>query len=217
MEKFRFIVTSIIFLCAADLGTQPILSLKLNNDRMNNAIFYHEDYYRQIELVSNRYYSKTYNEISNLPEQNGSKYGFDNITIRSEESHLEVEKISIDELRTCIDSLSISFYEKVESGTYSGKPYRMDNTVVWGFEGYGIFVEYSEKKIVTSIWIVNSPIFPKDYIGQHLFEALITLGKTFSFILVDWDSKEIIDLKDILVLKEYLSEKYYLNPVLKNI
>jgi hypothetical protein len=170
---------------------------------MENVIFFHEDFYKQIELIPRQNYFAANRVIEELPEPNGSGAGFLSCTIRPE--HLvKVEdlKIPFNDVKSLLDPLALSFHNKITSG-YSTTTYKVENTVAWAFERFGIFIEH-EEGIVNSIWLCKSAKFPSDNTGKVLIQALKTLSINFNLILADWNQEVIVDISKEKKLNNYL-------------
>lgn len=183
--------------------------LDIFKNSKNKVVFYHEDFYRQVELAHSSYFMKIEDKINKLPKQEASQLGSTNIGIRDEASYLSSENISLSNIKTLLNPISINFFKNVESGY--GKS---ENVVVWGFERFGLFVEYNSEEIITSIWMTHSEYFPEGKTGQKLFNALTLLGQKYSLYIVDWDIESSINLSDKQSLKDYFQETYWLYPSL---
>ena len=172
---------------------------------MEDSIFYHEDFYRQIELVPEENYFATGRFIDELPSKEGSIHGIKNITVRPEQKIKLLErKISIEEIRKILDPISLSYSENVKKG-YGQSAWKDKNTVVWGFEQYGIFVKRSDI-FVEAIWLCDFYLFPQDRIGRHLANAIYLISKTYNLILIDWNKEIICRINSEKDVKEYLSQ-----------
>src|SRR5436305_5005850 len=99
-------------------------------------IFYHHDYYRQMEFVTDENYFATDRTINESGFEEGSIYGFENIVVRPEQPiRLIDKKIKLEHLRTILDTLSLTFSNNVFTG-YANSSEKVTDTIVWGFEQY---------------------------------------------------------------------------------
>jgi hypothetical protein len=156
----------------------------------NSPIYYHEDFYRQIELVPEENYFAANRFIDDLPPIEGSIYGFKNIAVRPEQKiKLLDRKIPAEEVSKILSPISLSYSENVTTG-YGQSEWREKDTSVWGFERYGIFVK-QKARFVEAIWLSNSAVFAQRNTSKHLTNAIFNLSKQYSLILIDWN-KEII-------------------------
>ncbi|MBI5373719.1 MAG: hypothetical protein HZA79_16965 [Sphingobacteriales bacterium] len=172
---------------------------------MADAIFYHEDFYRQIELVPEENYFAAGKFIDDLPPKENSIYGFSNISVRPEQkTHLLDRKIAIDEIKNILTPISLSYSENVTTG-YGQSSWKDKNSVVWGFERYGIFAK-QKGKFIEALWLSNSATFPQKNTGEHLTRAILQLSKQYSLILIDWDKEIICRLCFEDAVKEYLCQ-----------
>jgi hypothetical protein len=170
---------------------------------MDDAIFYHEDFYKQIELAPEENYFAAGRFINELPPKEGSIYGFSNITVRPEQKiKLLDRKIPFEEIKTILDPISLLYSENVKTG-YGQSAWKDKNTVVWGFEQFGLFVKH-QKSFVEAIWISDSPAFPQDKNGKHLSKAIFTISKTYALILIDWNKEIICRIRSEDDVREYL-------------
>jgi len=172
---------------------------------MAESIFYHEDFYRQIELVPEENYFAAGRFIDELPLKEGSVYGFSNITVRPEQKITLLDrKISIQEIKTILDPISLSYSENVNTG-YGQSSWEDKNSIVWGFERYGIFVK-QKGKFIEAVWLSNSAAFSQQKTSRHLTDAIFQLSKQYSLILIDWDKEIICRFRSEDDVKEYLCQ-----------
>lgn len=169
----------------------------------NFPIYYHEDFYRQIELVPEENYFATNKFIDNLLPKEGSIYGFKNISVRLEQKiKLTDRKITVEEVNKILTPISLSYSENVTTG-YGQSSWREKNTVVWGFEQFGIFVKY-QNHIVEAIWLSDSPAFPQLKTNKHLTFGIFSIAKKYSLILIDWNNEIICRIRSENDVREYL-------------
>lgn len=156
----------------------------------SKKIFYHEDVFRQIELVPEENYFSAGRFISDLPPKEASEHGIYIITVRPEQKVSLIDRnIPIAGIKKILDPISLLYSEDVETG-YGRTAFKDENTVVWGFERYGIFVKQN-KGYTEAIWLCNSSLFSSDNTPTFLSKALFNLIEYYSLILIDWN-KEVI-------------------------
>ncbi len=170
-----------------------------------DSLFYHEDFYKQIELVPWKNYFATLRAIVELPHGPGSDAGFLNCSVRPEHpAKMSDEKITLDQVNGKLKPLALSYHDHIVSG-YSTSTYEVLDTIAWGFERYGIFVE-SKGGIVAGLWLCQSPKFSTTNSGHALKEAIRELSSDFSLVLVDWNKEILVDTSKEQPLKNYLTE-----------
>lgn len=176
---------------------------------MGTTIFFHEDFYRQIELIPEENFFATQKYIEELPKKEGSIYGFKGCVQRTEELiKITGRKIALVELNDLLLSESFIYSDQVKSGYGSSNSYVMENTVCWGFERYGIFAEH-ENNTVVSLWLCNSHLFKKDNSGQVLYSKLLLLGSKYQLILVDWNKELTVRISSPEHCRNYLANEMY--------
>jgi hypothetical protein len=169
----------------------------------NSPIYYHEDFYRQIELVPEENYFAANRFIDDLPPIEGSIYGFKNIAVRPEQKiKLLDRRIPFEETCKILNSISLFYSKNVTTG-YGQSVWRDTNTVVWGFEQFGLFVKY-QNSFVEAIWLSDSPVFSQLKTSQHLAKAIFSISKEYSLILIDWNKEIICRIRSQNDVREYL-------------
>jgi hypothetical protein len=169
----------------------------------NLPIFYHEDFYRQIELVPEENYFATGRFIDELPPKEGSIYGINNITVRPEQKITLLERnITVEEINKILSPISLLYSENVTTG-YGQSMWKEKKIFVWGFEQFGLFVKY-QKTLIEAIWLSDSPVFPQLKTSKHLANAIFRISKQYSLILIDWNKEIICRIRSENDVKEYL-------------
>lgn len=170
---------------------------------MKTPIFYHEDLYRQIEFVPEENYFAAGRFIDSLPPKEDSIYGTYNITVRVEQKVKLLDRnISIEEIRKILDPISILYSENIHTG-YGQSSSKAKNVVAWGFEQFGIFVTH-RAFLVEAIWLCDSSVFPQIRTSDHLSQAIFSIAKSYSLILIDWNKETICRFRSVNDVKEYL-------------
>jgi len=134
-------------------------------------------------------------------------YGTYEMTSRLEQPvKLLDRKIPLTEMRRILDPISFIYSEDVKTG-YGNNVHQAKNTVVWGFEQYGLFVKY-EQTLVVAFWLSHSPQFPNVRTAQHLADAIFKTSNRYSLIFVDWNIEFLCRLSSERVIKDYFYQNY---------
>ncbi|ANH81285.1 hypothetical protein A8C56_10065 [Niabella ginsenosidivorans] len=175
---------------------------------MNNSIFFHEDFYRQIELIPEENYFGTRKDIDqNFIQEEPSKYGFINITERKEQAiKTEVLRIHMDIIENVLSPFTIKKFDTVITG-YNKTEILKENIMALGFERFALFFE-TKLNIVNNIWMSQSADLPRETSNSKLLQALTILGKQFKLILVDWNEEIVVRLSSTTTLQHYLKENF---------
>lgn len=169
----------------------------------DSSVYYHEDFYRQIELVPEENYFSTNRFIDDLPPKEGSIYGFKNITVRPEQKiRLIDRKISFEEVTKIFNPICLFYSENVTTG-YAQSVWKDKNTVVWGFEQYGIFVK-KEGEFIVAIWLSDSPFFPQLKTSNCIANAIFSIATRYSLILIDWNKEIVCRIQSENDVRKYL-------------
>ena len=177
---------------------------KVSNYKKANSetIFYHEDDYRQVEIVPKENLSELLKEADNIEEFSSENFegtGFKNIYVRGEETfNLIDKKIYKVELEKILDDFPIKKYETVSTGIRPGEMLSKE-TIGYGKNYNGIFFQF-ENEVVSAIWIAGR-IMNDD---ESVFEILKRIGQKWELLLMDWNSLKLIDLKNELQIENYL-------------
>ena len=94
---------------------------------------------------------------------------------------------------------------KFSSLSLSYKEIHIKNTSGYGFPSCTIFAAYDEEK-VTALWIRKSHLENEAQFNR-LSATLNDVGKKWDLILVDWQKREIINLKNTKEVKAYLKRE----------
>ncbi len=174
------------------------------------VIVFHEDFYRQVEFVPEENYFERNNYINNLPPNQGGESGFEHCIAREEQPiKTSTRQIPLEEIRELLSPLASSFFTHVEAAYGTTVTYRKENTVVWGFDGYGIFVETDKADIVQNIYITHNSHFDIVGNGIPIAKALILLGQKHKLVLIDWDQEIVIRIALKHITYQYLRDTYH--------
>jgi hypothetical protein len=172
---------------------------------MKNEIFIHEDFIKQIELIPRKNFFSESKQLSDLNNSEYSTFGFGSCQVREDRSfNLSDMNISLKSIKNILQPICIDFENHIYSG-YGNTSYLLDNTIVWIFERYGVFIEHDKSQII-SIWIYDSHEFPMINTPNSFSLALKLLGKEYNLLLTDWNQEIIVDINKSEKLEEYLAQ-----------
>lgn len=167
-------------------------------------IFIHEDFYRQIELIPRENYFATLNQIGEIQDIQVNSDSFKCVSRNEHIVQTSDKLIKLKRLRSIFSNLATSHHKIVTTG-YSTHVENLENTVVWGFERIGFFVEY-DKSLVKNIWLGSSAKFSKESNSSESICEALSLIAEIDLILVDWNQEIIVDIRSKKQLEKYLSE-----------
>ncbi|GAL85552.1 hypothetical protein MYP_2781 [Sporocytophaga myxococcoides] len=171
------------------------------------SIFYHEDDYRQVEIVPFENFNALIKQAENIEEfaeKNFDGIGYSDIMVREEnELKLKDRGIPVTELEEVLLNLSLPRKTLVTTGISPGEMVSK-NTLGYGENWNGLFFQF-ESDIVSSIWIAGTIPTGKDKVT----DTLNVLGRKWNLLLMDWNSCKLIDLKDKEQIVTYLSFEDY--------
>lgn len=169
---------------------------------MSNSIFYHEDDYKQIEIVPSENFNELIKQAENVKDFEEKHFdggGYTDMMVREENGFkLKQRGIQSDELDKILSELPIKRNNKVSTGVRPGE-ISSENTIGFGENYNGIFFDF-ESDYVTGIWIAGSPNVESVIFAQ----VLNNIGNKWSLLLMDWNSLELIDLKNKEQIEKYL-------------
>ncbi|RFM36793.1 hypothetical protein [Chitinophaga silvisoli] len=148
---------------------------------MSDTVFFHRDSYCKIELV---------------PEQSAYNVGKD----------IAALKLPTKEVESLLAKHALVFFPVVNTGTSDHTTIKED-TVAYGFEMFGLFVE-SKQSVVTKLWLGFSVIFPSTNSCNNLLKVLQLIGREYQLILIDRDNDLSVRLQESNELEEYLVETF---------
>ena len=169
---------------------------------ISNSIFYHEDDYRQVEIVPSENFNELIKQAENVQdfsEKHSDGIGYTDMLVREENGFkLEQRGIEPRELDLILSELPIKRFTEVSTGIRPGEMIS-ENTFGYGENYRGIFFD-SKSDSVTGIWISGSP----DIEDEEFARTLNFLGNKWNLLLMDWNSLQLIDLKDKEHIIRYL-------------
>lgn len=164
---------------------------------MGVEVFFHEDDYKQIDIIPEENYFEAKASSNEIQPNKGqsSEYGFEKCFERKPETiKLIDKKIPFSEIQEILDRYSIDFVERVNTGSGS-KSELAKNIVAWGFAEHDILLENSEEGLVKTIFIGNPHLINSQESVGNFLEALYKIGNTYNLILVDWNLQLIFRIK----------------------
>ena len=167
-----------------------------------NSIFYHEDDYLQVEIVPFENFNELIKQAENVQDFSEDYFygsGYTDMMVREEnEFKLKQRGIQPKELDLIFSDLPIKRYNEVSTGIHPGEM-TSENTFGYGKNYNGIFFDF-ESDFVTGIWISGSP----EVVNEEYIQVLNNIGNKWNLLLMDWNSLEIIDLKNKEQIEKYL-------------
>lgn len=169
------------------------------------TIFYHEDDYRQVEIVPNdnlaelEEESKKVNEFAN-EHFDGS--GYTDIYVRSDDNKIELKQRSIkpNDLEQKLEILGFERMQNVTTGY--GQTYRKlhKDCIAFGKDYSAIYYDFKDE-IVQAIWLTNHWSIDRKKLSTCLHE----IGKKWNLLLQDWNLSKTVDLNNKQAIEDYLS------------
>ena len=159
-------------------------------------IFFHEDFYCQMEILPIENLTHCKKELDLIEEntQVDSDFGFSSIYQR------EIEEKSLKDLNITIFDIenrfkqSFSPYKKVYTGFSSYKE-KAINTLAYGDRAKNvIFIQHNEKNIITNMWL------------NRAFKEILNLPNAEDLIFVDWEFGAILPLIEQESFETYLKD-----------
>jgi len=171
-----------------------------------------EDDYCQIVIVpleNTAYVLKSIAEIEPLSEASRTDFGFTEVFEHGEMPITTIsEEIRIDYLTGLLTSFE---FERAKNIDYNGDKIidcTTAQTKAFGFSSFTLFFE-TEGEFVKHIWLSISELVSLAEISVEKLEliksVLYRLGEECEMILVDWNSMELIDLRNRYQINNYLS------------
>lgn len=178
----------------------------VNNEKTKTTILLWEDNYLSTELIPKENLEFTIKETKRIKkhaEEHFDGNGFTEITeVNKIPFSTEKKEILTSKITNLLESIGLVKYERV---LYygGGTPTEIENqsTIVYGQLKSGIFIEQENNKI-QHIWLDSQNW--KEISKTKIKEGLIEIGKMYDLILVDWNSKQVIDLKKESEIEKYL-------------
>ena len=170
-------------------------------------LLFHEDDYRQIELLSFEYVfsaNRGLSEISTLSKF--SQNGFVEIQARRDDKYpLKSKNISKGDFYLILKEESNILFREIFKG-YSSHEEKIINCEGFAYENYIILYEWDSDNLILSCWMIYQRlsetlnIYPK-----HLGNALEKISIKWNLFLVDWNELVICNLAEPDSIENYIS------------
>ena len=173
-----------------------------SNKNIKGTIFYHEDDFGQIEIIPNENFDELIKEARSVEDFSGKHFdggGYTDVYVREDNGlKLEERKMQVSELNEILSKLPVDKHTIVTTGI---RPDEMlsENTLGYGENYNGLFFDFKDG-IVSNIWI-SGELNMND---EKLISVLNEIGEKWSLLLMDWNSLELIDLKNKEQIKKYI-------------
>ncbi len=169
-------------------------------------IFVHEDFLKMIEfLPKENYFSAARYIKEKLNDFKGDEYGFEDIkVIEKPKISLEEKSIKFKTLYDLLLPISSFYIKKVNSGYGSTVVYELKNTVMFGYDYFGIYASYNEEDIIIDLWMWDCNNIEGD--GKNLLKALNLIGRELNLILIDWREPLLVNLVIQHKIENYLND-----------
>ncbi|MDE6425689.1 MAG: hypothetical protein K2K89_06095 [Ruminococcus sp.] len=170
---------------------------------MKRSVYFHEDDYRQIEILplsAEKFCLKQIGEIFGLTEKHNEEYGFSDMYIRNENPH------SIREVGISHEKISevLDFLPEFDEVTSEYLCWIEDSKPVFSMgidNDTAVFWEKDENDIISAMWL-GMYIVPENC---HTWQKILTvLGNTAPLMLADWNAGICIDLTNAREIENYI-------------
>jgi hypothetical protein len=183
--------------------------LRLGKKSAHNSVFFHEDNYRQTELLPVQNLLTKQPELHSVlhhAEKNFTGDGFLSCSCR-EETAFPLSELQIDkkEFKALIKTGSLFYFDTVYTG-YSTQRILKKDTRGFGFENYILYYEFSNDVII-NCWLDYNPISEDlNNYPERLQNVLLKLGSAYGLILIDWNECQTVNLANKHALCDYMKE-----------
>lgn len=189
-----------------------LLNLFMGNNKKEQkinvikTIFYHEDDFRQVELLptdNREEHPINVKELDTLTKVYSDSFGTNEIFIRNDISKTKLRQLQINpnDLDQILSLTELERFSKVETGY--GQHFRKEhkNCIAFGKSYCAIYYDFNDN-IVEHIWLTNHWDLDK----TKLASTLHILGLKWNLLLQDWEQTVTIDLKDKNSIIKYLDK-----------
>jgi len=181
---------------------QPEKALKTFD---GTSIFYHEDDFRQVEIVPSDNLSILVAEsekVDTFAKEHFDGSGFTDIDVRNDKNKTKLNQWRIDpnDLEKILGSLGLDRIPNVLTGY--GQNYREHHKdcVAFGNDDCAVYYNFKDN-VVEHIWFTNHWSMDRERLAKSLHE----LGKQWNLLLQDWNLTITVDLKDKGSIDQYLN------------
>lgn len=171
---------------------------------VENALFFYEDDFCQVELVPRQNLPFLTNEIqivNQFAAEHSSEHGYTSTYLRNDPPvELETKQIHAALFE---ETVKISGLERaVAVVTGYGSNYREECKDTVGYsKGYAAIYYSHNNGMVKNVWITNYFIINKD----RFTEFLLQCGLKWDLLLVDWNTSVVIDICNREEIEKYLN------------
>jgi hypothetical protein len=166
-----------------------------------------EDDYCQVEILprENLNYAKTQTKaIDQFSQEHKTEHGFTDIYVRQGNPHPTKSKlIKVSDLENVLTTSGQSRIKNINIQFQGLVDFDNGNTRAFGDKNFAVFYDFTDN-LVDNIWITSNGIQEK-HASDRAATTMKNLGDRFGFILVDWNSSEIIDLQDSEQVRNYFN------------
>lgn len=178
---------------------------KVKTEAKNLPSFWEDDYC-QIEIVPRKnveHIDATVKQIAAFTEAKNTAFGFTDVFVRKGLPFSTLgQEFRVDTFESFLSSKG---FVKREQILYNGRTVidcSRDSSNAFSLSNFLIFYD-CQGDFIKNIWISNSHIVSNDQF-KIILETLYDLGESYEFVLVDWNSLELVNLADKKQIKEYL-------------
>ncbi len=169
------------------------------------TIFYHEDDFRQVEIVPSANLSSLRTEsekVDTFAKEFFDGSGFTDIYLRKDDNKtkLNQRRIAPNDLDRIFSSLGLDRIPIVLMGYGQSYRERHKNCVAFGKDYCAVYYDFQDN-VVEHIWFTNHWSMDR----ERLAKALLELGERWNLLLQDWSETVTVDLKDKGLIDQYLN------------
>lgn len=168
------------------------------------TIFYHEDDFRQVEILPAENRERLESEIKEIETRfsgNTDSSGFSEVFIRTdyEKTPLSQRQINPNDLEKILSGIGLERITHVLTGY--GQHHRVlhNDCVAFGKDYTAVYYDFKDR-VVQNIWLTNHWHMDKNTLAVMLYD----LGMQWDLLLQDWSLGVTIDLKDWNSIEQYL-------------
>jgi hypothetical protein len=171
---------------------------------VGSSIFYHEDEFRQIEIIPDDNLSMLKAEserIQRFANEHFDGSGFTDIYIRNHNSEIKLNQRKIDpiELEKILISIGLSRISIVFTGYGQNFRELHKDCIAYSKQNSAIYFDF-KGDVVEHIWFTNPWGIDRD----RLTDALEKMGHKWNLLLQDWNLVVTVELKDKEAIEGYL-------------
>lgn len=178
---------------------------KLQKSKEEPSIFYHEDDYRQIEIVPSDNIDDLKTEAQKVNDFASNHFdgsGFTEIYVRKDNNtELKERKITPHDLEQKLVILGLDRIANVRTGYGQTHQKSVTDCIAFGKDYSAVYYEYRDN-VVQHIWFTN----PGNINREQLVHCLNSLGMQWKLVLQDWNHAMTVDLSNKQTITEYLNK-----------